>query len=252
MTISIEGARDLFPRGLMQPGHGFRFSVDALLLSCFVTLKKNEHVLDLGTGCGVIGLGLLLRHGSLNIRSVGLDRDPNMVRSARTNVTAMGFGEHMGIVQGDVCDAARMLRPQRADVVVCNPPYRKTGRGRTCPEESRNRARFLVAAGLEDFVAGGAHVLKNRGRIYFVFLAEGLDLLFTAMLANGVVPKRVLPVHGRIGDPARLVLVEGRKNGGQGMVMEPPLFLYATGKDRNRITPEALAFCPFLACNAGK
>ena len=251
MPMPIQHARNFFPRGLVQPERGFRFSVDALLLACFARLKKNEQVVDLGTGCGVIGLGLLLRHEPMNLRIVGLDRDPDMTRSARANVTAMGFEDRMSIVRGDVRDASGMLCPHRADVVVCNPPYRRTGRGRMCPESSRNQARFLVAAGLEDFVAGGAHVLKNRGRMYFVFLAEGLDLLFAAMHTSGIVPKRVMPVHGRIGDPAKLVLVEGRKNGGQGMVMESPLCLYAGGKDRNRITPEASAFCPFLACNAG-
>jgi tRNA1Val (adenine37-N6)-methyltransferase len=144
-----------------------------------------------------------------------------------------------------------MLRPERVDVVVCNPPYRETGRGRTSFRESRNRARFLVAATLEEFVGAAGHALKNRGRMYVVFLAEGLDRLFGAMQKNRIVPKRVLPVHGRMGDPARLVLVEGRKNGGQGMVMESPLLLYKTGENENRLTPEALSFCPFLACNAG-
>jgi tRNA1Val (adenine37-N6)-methyltransferase len=252
MTMTIEQARDFFPRGLMQPENGFRFAVDALLLACYARPRKNECVLDLGTGCGVVGLGLLLRHGSLNIRIVGLDRDENMACSARANVRAMGFEDRMGIVRGDVCDASRMLLPERTDVVVCNPPYRETGRGRICLSESRNQARFLVAAALEEFVAAAGHALKNRGRMYVVFLAEGLDRLFAAMQQGRIRPKRVLPVHGRMDDPARLVLVEGRKNGGQGLVMESPLFLHGSGENRDRITREALAFCPFLACNVGR
>ncbi|GAU07727.1 tRNA1(Val) (adenine(37)-N6)-methyltransferase [Desulfoplanes formicivorans] len=251
MTISIEQARNLFPRGLVQPPQGFRFAVDALLASCFARIRKNDRVLDLGTGCGVIGLGLLLHHDLPSVQVVGLDRDPDMVGSARINVAAMGLGERMDIVQGDVREAPRFLRPEWADVVVCNPPYRVTGRGKTCPQDSRTHARFQVSATLDDFLAASACALKNRGRIYLVFLAEGLDVLLGTMRTCRLMPKRVMPVHGRQGAPARLVLVEGRKNGGPGMVLTNPLFLYETGENRNRITPEALGFCPFLACNTG-
>ncbi len=251
MTKSVHEARAYFPRGLVQPAKGFRFSVDALLLACFVRLKKNETVLDLGTGCGVVGLGLLLRYASLPLSITGLDRDNGMIGSARANVRTLGFEDCMELLQGDVRDAARFFRPQWADVVVCNPPYRTTGRGRECPEPSRNEARFLTDTALDDFLAGAAHVLKNRGRIYLVFLAEGLDSLFTAMTAKGLVPKRVLPVYSRKGESAPFVLVEGRKHGGQGMVMEPPLFLYSSGKNRHCLSQDALDFCPFLACNKG-
>jgi tRNA1Val (adenine37-N6)-methyltransferase len=236
----------------VQPENGFRFSVDALLLSCFARLKKNERVLDLGTGCGVIGLGMLLRHARQHIDILGLERDPEMARSARTNVIALGVEDRMGIVQGDVCGVSRIFSPEWADVVVCNPPYRSIGRGKICPHKSRSHARFLVSADLDDFLGAGGYVLKNRGRIYFIFLAEGLDRLLLAMQKARIVAKRIVPVHGRKGDPARLVLVEGRKNGGQGLVMESPLFLYGTGENQNRITREALAFCPFLACNTGR
>ncbi len=251
MTKSVHEARAYFPRGLVQPAKGFRFSVDALLLACFVRLKKNETVLDLGTGCGVVGLGLLLRYASLSLSIIGLDRDKDMIDSARANVRALGFEDRIKLFQGDVRDAVRFFRPQGADVVVCNPPYRTTGRGRECPDASRNEARFLTDTALDDFLAGAAHVLKNRGRIYLVFLAEGLDSLFAAMTSKGIVPKRVMPVYGRKAGQARLVLVEGRKHGGQGMVMEPPLFLYSSDKNTHCISQDALDFCPFLACNRG-
>lgn len=251
MTMSFEQARNFFPRGLVQPRQGFRFSVDALLASCFARIKAHDRVLDLGTGCGVIGLGILLRHGPADVGVVGLDKDPDMIASARANVAALGLGEHMDMVMGDVGVASRFLRPEWADVVMCNPPYRVLGRGKTCPRDSRTHARFQVSAGLDDFLVASAHALKNRGRIYLVFLAEGLDVLLETMRTCRLMPKRVMSVHGRKGAPARLVLVEGRKNGGPGMVLANPLFLYEAGDKGNRITREALEFCPFLACNAG-
>jgi tRNA1Val (adenine37-N6)-methyltransferase len=45
---------------IIQSKTGYRFSIDAILLSDFVTLKKHDTVVDLGTGCGVIPLSLLI------------------------------------------------------------------------------------------------------------------------------------------------------------------------------------------------
>ena len=247
---TVACARNFFPRGLCQPDRGFRFSMDALLLACFAEVKFQDVVGDLGTGCGVVGIGLLLRHGAKDIQVIGVDAEDEMVHVARTNTATLGYDDRMQILQGDVCEPGNIVGPESMDVIVCNPPYRQTGRGRSCTDGPKNRARFEVRASLETFVRGAGFMLKNRGRIFFVYLAEQLDLLLFAMQSSRIVPKRMLPVHARPGQPARLVLVEGRKNGGQGMVLEPPLFLYQCGKNSTCLSGEALEFCPFLACNA--
>ena len=45
---------------LIQSKDGYRFSIDAILLAEFVTIRQGDVVVDLGTGCGVIPLILLL------------------------------------------------------------------------------------------------------------------------------------------------------------------------------------------------
>jgi tRNA1(Val) A37 N6-methylase TrmN6 len=45
---------------LIQSRTGYRFSIDAILLSQFVTIRRGDRVVDLGTGCGIIPLVLLL------------------------------------------------------------------------------------------------------------------------------------------------------------------------------------------------
>ena len=41
---------------IIQKKKGYRFSVDAILLSQFVRIRKDEKVIDLGTGCGILPL----------------------------------------------------------------------------------------------------------------------------------------------------------------------------------------------------
>jgi tRNA1Val (adenine37-N6)-methyltransferase len=52
------------------------------------------------------------------------------------------------------------------------------------------------------------------------------------MASYNLEPKRLRFVHPREGQPARLVLAQGRKNGRLGMKIEPPLFVYqGEGRD---------------------
>ena len=41
---------------IIQPRHGYRFSLDPLLLCDFAAIREGEEGVDLGAGCGVIPL----------------------------------------------------------------------------------------------------------------------------------------------------------------------------------------------------
>ena len=194
-TLSA-AARERFPRGLVQPASGFRFSVDALLLASFARIK-GARGLDLGCGCGVVGLGLLLRHPERGFTMHGLDLNPDMVAAARSNAALLGFGERytaeladLGDL-GDVTDPAVVpaeigpaLAPESFDLVVSNPPYRRPGQGRDCPDPGKSLGRFESGAGLPDFTRAAGRLLRNRGRAAFVFPAERLADLLLALRAR--------------------------------------------------------------------
>ncbi len=247
---SADQARATFPRGLVQPEGGFRFAVDALLLASFAAPQDGARVLDLGAGCGVIGLAVLLLDGE-RTRVVGVDRDPAMVLAARENAVRLGLDEHYEIMELDVRSLRHDPRVQAEsfDAVLTNPPYRRPGQGRRSPSPARDAARFETAGGLEDFLAAAAYALRNKGTLFCIFSAQRLRDLLEGCVATGLEPKRILPVHGRSGDEARLVLVQARKNGNPGLSLEPGLVLYRNPSHGGGLSNEALAFCPWLACN---
>ena len=47
---------------IIQKKKGYRFSIDAVLLSQFIKIRKNERVIDLGTGCGILPLIIVTNH----------------------------------------------------------------------------------------------------------------------------------------------------------------------------------------------
>ncbi len=253
MTDDHLAARQLFPRGLRQPADGFRFSMDALLLASFVQPGKWSTALDIGTGCGVVALALLLRHGAEKQVSA-VDLLPEMLQAARENARLLDLEPNLHIIDLDIRDTEALraaIAPQSLDIALANPPYRATGRGRLSATPLRTTARFETSADLDDFCAAAAYSLKNRGRFHLVYLAERLPEAFRALAAHGLEPKRLRPVQSKEGQGPHLLLLEARKQGRPGMIFEPPLILYQGAGAATRLTQEALAFCPFLACNAG-
>ena len=53
---------------------GFPLSTDSMVLADFVKLPKNARVLDLGSGCGTLGLLLCARDKSCTVTGIELDK----------------------------------------------------------------------------------------------------------------------------------------------------------------------------------
>ena len=68
---TLDGIRDV---KVYQNKQGYRFSVDALLLSSFVNVRHAENIADLGTGSGIIGLLLARKYPEAKVLLVELQK----------------------------------------------------------------------------------------------------------------------------------------------------------------------------------
>ncbi|WP_305043173.1 tRNA1(Val) (adenine(37)-N6)-methyltransferase [Geoalkalibacter sp.] len=213
---------------ILQAKNGYRFSLDPVLLCAFARVGKGERVADLGTGSGVMPLILARRSEAEEI--VGVEVRADMAARARRSVALNGLEGRIRILEADVREIARSLAPQSFAVVLSNPPFRAPGSGRLAPVGERAAARHELAGGLDDFLRAAAWLLGPGGRFYIIYLAERLADLLEGMRRAGLEPKRLRCVHGRLGEPARMVLVEGRRGGRPGLALEAPLLVFA-GED---------------------
>ena len=214
---------------LVQSRHGYRYSLDALLLAHFVTLKPRERVIDLGTGNGVIALILARLHDHLAI--TGVEIQPAMVERAARNLRLNRLETPIRICLGDVREIEAIAPAASFDAAVCNPPYRVSGSGRTSANLEKRIARHELRGALGDFLSAASFLLRAKGRIALVYVAERSVELFSAMRTAGLEPKRVRLVHSFIGTEASLILVEGIKAGRSGVKILPPLIVYRDAKD---------------------
>jgi tRNA1Val (adenine37-N6)-methyltransferase len=253
---SSKEAREYFPRGLQQPEHGFRFSVDALLLACFAKIPTGARLLDMGAGCGVVGLGCLLHCAETRpdctrtspASLISLDMQPEMLGCCEANFRSLGLEGQASTVHcrvEDVVDCPE-LGPESVDVVVCNPPYRRAGSGKASPRADRELALAESRAGLVDFLEATAYVLKNRASAFFVFTAQRLTEFIEMASRCRLQVKTLRFVHGRQDAQAKTVLIQVTKNGRPDVVVQPPLVLYGQQEGRGEPNRRAVEFCPYL------
>jgi len=213
---------------LYQSRAGYRFSLDALLLADFATIRSGDRVVDLGTGNGVVPLVLADLHPT--IRVTGVELQSSLLERARRNVAANHLEKRVEIIAGDV-RRNKIAAPASFDAAVCNPPYRRAGSGRLNPDAERQLARHEVSGGLQEFLAAGSFLLRAKGRMALVYPAlRAVDLL-AAMRHAGIEPKRLRLVHSFAATPASLVLAEGVKGGRSGLEVLAPLTIYRPGKE---------------------
>ena len=204
---------------LIQSRNGYRFSIDAVLLAEFVSIKKGEKVVDLGTGCGIIPLVLLLTRP---VRYVfGLEIQEGLARQTNRNALLNGFSRKMCVIRADIRHLP--LTPGSVDVVVCNPPYRKKESGRINPDQQRAIARHEISASLDDILNAARHILRSEGRLAMIYPAERLADLMVKMRRSGMEPKRVRIIYPGMESEAKLAMVEATLGGRSGLKILPPL-----------------------------
>jgi tRNA1Val (adenine37-N6)-methyltransferase len=213
---------------LVQSRSGYRFSVDALLLAYFVTVKPEQRIVDLGTGNGVLALVLAHLHPSVTL--TGVELQSAMTDRAERNVELNGLRDRIKILRADVRQIADRMSAADFDVAVCNPPYRQPSSGRISVNAERQAARHETHGDLHDFLRAAAHLLRQKGRVALCYSALRLTDLLTAMRQVRIEPKRLRIVHSFRRSEASLVLVEGVKEGRAGLTVAPPLILYRQGK----------------------
>lgn len=221
---------------IIQNPSKFCFGMDAVLLSGFANVKKNEKVVDLCTGNGILPILLYAKTEAKSI--MGLEIQEDIAEMANRSMEMNHIEDRVKIVTGDVKDASKIFGASSFNVVTSNPPYMKSMAGIKNPNEAKYIARHEALCTLEDVVRETARLLKYNGRCYFVHRPFRLVELFSEMHKYKIEPKRMRFVYPYVDKEPNMVLVEGVKGAKSRLTVEKPLIVY---KEENVYTDEILS-----------
>lgn len=203
---------------------GIRFGTDALLLADFASNMKKGLCVDFGTGSGVIPL-LLLATGSRS-DFVGLELQEDYASVAEENARINNLSDRFKIICGNASNHRELFESGSFESVITNPPYMRSDCGAENETEAMNIARREVMGGVDIFIKAAAWCLKSGGSFFAVYRPDRLVNLLYEMRSNKIEPKRLRAVIPSVGKRPSLILVEGRKDGKEGLVYESDLVIY--------------------------
>ena len=206
------------------PGAQFRVSTDSMVLADFCRIRPGSRVLDLGCGCGTLGLLLLGADETLHV--CGIELQASAARQAQENAAQNALSDRLEIVCGDLRQAHAQLPPGSFDCALSNPPYYPPESGYLHTHDNLSAARSELFCPFDALCTAAARALRWGGRFFLVHKPERLVDLMTGLRAARLEPKRIRFVRHRAGSGVNLVLIEARLGGKPGLLYEPDLVLY--------------------------
>ena len=119
MKNYIFGYPDLY---VYQNDDLFKMSLDSVLLSNFVTLKKSGLILDIGTGNAPIPIVLSRK---TNSKIIGVEIQKDLYELAVTSVFINNLDNRVELLNKDIKEVYKEFRSDSFDTIVSNPPYFK-------------------------------------------------------------------------------------------------------------------------------
>lgn len=173
---------------VLEPKQGYRFGPENLTIGAALPARA-PRVLDIGAGCGVLGL---LAHVYLGAnRTVLLEQNGDLAAFSQNNAAAHEGAE---VVRAD----AREWRPsEEFDLIVTNPPFFPVGAGRESDNPMVRDATHTHRGDLASFLAAGAALLAPKGHVVVLYPADGLPDVLVELSNVGLRPNDITFVYAR-------------------------------------------------------
>ncbi len=200
----------------------FPLSTDSIALSGFVRLPKQAKVLDLGSGCGTLGMLLCANDPGCTVTGVEIDEKAHL--AALGNALSNKIESRFSSICADLRTLHSFLAPGSFQICVSNPPYFSAGQ-----DSANSKARHQLHCDSDDLFAAAAWALQYGGDFFLVHKPERLAELCACAVNHKLQPKRLQLLRHKPTDPISLVLLQCRKGGKPGLVIEEEYLQEANG-----------------------
>lgn len=208
---------------IFQIKDGFKFGIDAILLSNFVRVKKDDIGIDLCSGTGIVPI---LISAKSNIKKfIGVEIQKEMVILANKSAKYNKIDNKVEFLNEDVNKINDLFRKSSIDIVTVNPPYFKTNTIAS-KNEKKNISRHEILVNLDDIFKISNYLLKPNKPLYMIHKPERLVELFIFAKKYNLEPKEIQFVYPNKTKSPNLVLIKYVKNSKEGLKYLNPIFVY--------------------------
>lgn len=175
-----------------------KVGTDAVLLGAWVNTANAKHILDIGTGTGIIALMLAQKCGA---KIDAIDIDHNACIQATENVNNSAWKERITIIQTSLQKFSEENTNYKYDLIVSNPPYFVDSS--KAMEESRTNARHTDQLPYDDLLNGLLKLLSPTGKFYVILPTKESELFRDLALENKLYLTKLTRVVTRSDKPEK-------------------------------------------------
>lgn len=201
----------------------FPLSTDSIVLSGFAKLPRQAKVLDLGAGCGTLGLLLCAKDQGCTV--TGIEVDEKAHQTALQNAHRNGISARLTSICADLRSVSSLFASGSFQVCVSNPPYFSAAQ-----DSANSKARHEQLCNLEDLFTAAQWAVQYGGDFFLVHKPERLSEICACATNHKLEPKRLLLLRHKSADPISLVLLQCRKGAKPGLIIEEAYLQEADGQ----------------------
>lgn len=198
---------------LYQPQNGYCYNTDTFVLYDFISrFNIKGNVLEVGGGCGI--LGLLLKRDFPGINMDIIEKQDIMAEFIKKNSEANNI--NVSIINEDFLD---FKYTEKYDFVVSNPPFYNGSLKSN--NEIKKIARYEEFLPMDKFFHSVNILLKERGEFIFCYDAKRIDDIILKLPK----PLKITDIrffHPKLNKKATLVLVKAKRHSKSFIKIYPP------------------------------
>jgi len=207
---------------IYQEKGGYCYNSDTLFLYDFITkFSPKGEVLDVGCGCGV--LGLLIKE-NFKVKLTGIDIQKNNIFLSGINSKNNDF-EAKFIYN----DFLKYDFDKKFDFIVSNPPFYR-GKSKQSSNISKKISRFNDSLPPDEFIKKCNSLLKPRGELIFCYDACEADKIFLILSKYKIKINDIRYVHPGFDKNATVVQIRAKKSSKSLLKCLPPLITHTNGE----------------------
>lgn len=178
-----------------------RVGTDAVLLAAWTRVDDATHILDVGTGTGVIALICAQRNSKALVEAI--DIDEGSVEDARENFELSKWSDRLKLHLGDY---RKIASTEKFDLIISNPPYFTDSLRASNP--MRNTARHDDSLPADAFILKTKSLLAPEGILAIILPVSELERWIKEAATIQLKPKRICRVHTLAHKDASRVMIE--------------------------------------------